>query len=67
MRETNFLIENNARHLWHPMAHPAEMLATPPKIIHAAAGVEITDVHGRRVLDAVAASGTSISAIPASP
>jgi putrescine aminotransferase len=53
MRETNFLIENNARHLWHPMAHPAEMLATPPKIIHAAAGVEITDVHGRRVLDAV--------------
>jgi adenosylmethionine-8-amino-7-oxononanoate aminotransferase len=53
MRETNFLIENNARHLWHPMAHPAEMQASPPRIVHAAEGVEITDVHGKKVLDAV--------------
>jgi putrescine---pyruvate transaminase len=50
---TNFLIENNAKHLWHPMAHPAEMRANPPKIVHAADGVELTDVHGQRVLDAV--------------
>ena len=53
MRETNFLIENNARHFWHPMAHPAEMRASPPRIINAAEGVEIVDVHGKKVLDAV--------------
>ncbi len=53
MPETNFLIENNAKHFWHPMAHPAEMRANPPKIIHAAEGVELTDIHGQRVLDAV--------------
>lgn len=53
MRETNFLIENNARHLWHPMAHPAEMQATPPRIINAGEGVDIVDIHGKKVLDAV--------------
>lgn len=53
MSDTNFLIENNARHLWHPMAHPAEMQANPPRIISAGEGVEITDVHGKKVLDAV--------------
>ncbi len=53
MRETNFLIENNARHLWHPMAHPAEMQATQPRIINAGEGVEIVDIHGKKVLDAV--------------
>ncbi|MEP9374756.1 aspartate aminotransferase family protein [Mesorhizobium sp. KR1-2] len=53
MREANFLIENNARHLWHPMAHPAEMQASPPRIVNAGEGVEITDIHGKRVLDAV--------------
>ena len=53
MRETNFLTENNARHVWHPMAHPAEMQANPPRIIKAASGVEITDIDGKTVLDAV--------------
>lgn len=53
MRETNFLVENNARHLWHPMAHPAEMRAQPPRIINAASGAEITDLQGKTVLDAV--------------
>lgn len=53
MREANFLIENNARHLWHPMAHAGEMRAQPPKIIKAAKGVEITDLNGKTVLDAV--------------
>ncbi|OHV79711.1 aspartate aminotransferase family protein [Ensifer sp. LCM 4579] len=53
MREINFLIENNARHLWHPMAHPAEMQAYPPRIVNAAEGVEIVDIHGKKVLDAV--------------
>ena len=53
MRDSNFLIENNARHLWHPMAHPAEMQARPPRIINAGEGVEVTDIEGRTVLDAV--------------
>lgn len=53
MRETNFLTENNARHVWHPMAHPAEMLANPPRIVKAASGVEITDIDGKTVLDGV--------------
>ena len=53
MRDSNFLIENNARHLWHPLAHPAEMQAKPPRIINAAEGVEGVDIHGKKVLDAV--------------
>ncbi|MBT9246206.1 aminotransferase class III-fold pyridoxal phosphate-dependent enzyme (plasmid) [Gemmobacter fulvus] len=53
MRDTNFLTENNARHMWHPMAHPAEMRAHPPRIIAAAQGVEITDIHGKTALDGV--------------
>lgn len=53
MRDTNFLIENNARHVWHPMAHPADMLAHPPRIISSASGVEITDIDGNTVLDGV--------------
>mgnify|MGYP000072445845 CR=1 FL=1 len=35
------------------MAHPAEMLANPPKIITAAEGVTLTDVDGHKTLDAV--------------
>jgi putrescine---pyruvate transaminase len=51
--DSNFLKENNARHIWHPMAHPAEMRANPPKIVVAAEGVTVTDVDGHRLLDAV--------------
>lgn len=51
--DSNFLKENNARHMWHPMAHPAEMRANPPKVITAAEGVTLTDVDGHRTLDAV--------------
>jgi putrescine---pyruvate transaminase len=53
MRESNFLNENNAKHLWHPMAHAGEMRNNPPKIISKADGVEITDLNGHTVLDAV--------------
>ena len=31
--DSNFLKENNAKHMFHPMAHPADSLANPPKII----------------------------------
>ena len=53
MRDSNFLREQNAKPIWHPMAHPAEMRAHPPKVIMSGAGVEITDIDGRKVLDAV--------------
>ena len=53
MREANFLTENNAKHLWHPMANAGEMRAHPPQIINKASGAEITDLQGHTVLDAV--------------
>ncbi|MFT5111765.1 MAG: putrescine aminotransferase [Parasphingorhabdus sp.] len=53
MTDAAFIKEHNARHLWHPMAHPAEMRAHPPKVFVSAEGVELTDVDGHRVLDAV--------------
>ena len=53
MRDSNFLKEHNAKTQWHPMAHPAEMRTTPPRIIAKAEGVTVTDIDGRRVIDAV--------------
>lgn len=53
MKNANFLKENNAKHMWHPMAHPAEMRANPPKLFVSASGVELMDVDGHTVLDAV--------------
>lgn len=53
MRDTNFLVENNAKPIWHPMAHPAEMRGNPPKVIMKGEGAEVTDIEGRTVLDAV--------------
>ncbi len=52
MRDRQFLAEHNARHFWHPMAHPAEMLKNPPIVIASAEGVEITDINGHTTLDA---------------
>ena len=53
MKDANFLKEHNARHLWHPMAHPADSLANPPDIIVGGDGVSITDVDGHTTVDAV--------------
>jgi len=53
MKDANFLKENNARHLWHPMAHPADSLANPPDIIVDGEGVRIRDIDGNTVIDAV--------------
>ena len=50
---SNFLRENNARQVWHPMAHPNEMEASPPRIIVSADGCHVTDIDGNRVIDAV--------------
>jgi putrescine---pyruvate transaminase len=50
---SNFLRENNARQVWHPMAHPNEMDTSPPRIIVSGEGVYVTDIDGKRVVDAV--------------
>ncbi len=53
MKDSNFLKENNARSLWHPMAHPGDSRANPPTIVTGAQGVRITDVDGHEVVDGV--------------
>ena len=42
----------NARHVWHPMEHPRDAVATPPRIFVAAEGCHVTDLEGNRVVDA---------------
>ena len=53
MRDANFITENNAKHLWHPMAHAGDMRAHPPRVISRAEGVHLTDIDGHRVVDGV--------------
>jgi putrescine---pyruvate transaminase len=43
----------NAKHLWHPMAHPQAMLDTPPDIIARGEGVWVWDIDGHRMIDGV--------------
>lgn len=50
----NFLREKNAKSVFHPMAHPAEMDSNPPRIITRGEGVYVFDDDGNRVVDAVA-------------
>ena len=54
MPTTTDLKSNNARHLWHPMAHPKAMQANKPDIIARGEGVWIWDVDGHKMLDGVA-------------
>ena len=53
MKDSNFLRENNARHLWHPMGHPETVMNNPPNIISKAEGSTITDYEGNTVVDGV--------------
>lgn len=53
MKASNFLKENNAKHLWHPMAHPKDSQDSPPRIITSASGVRIRDIDGHESIDAV--------------
>ena len=52
MRDANFLRENNAKQIWHPMAHPGEMREHPPRIVMKGEGVYVTEIDGRKLLDA---------------
>ena len=51
--DAKFLKDNNARFLWHPMAAPGAMRASPPDIIVRGDGVWIEDVDGHRMVDGV--------------
>ncbi|WP_375267059.1 aminotransferase class III-fold pyridoxal phosphate-dependent enzyme [Planktotalea sp.] len=53
MKDSNFLKENNARQMWHPMTSPQDSAENPPKIITGANGVSITDIDGHTVVDGV--------------
>lgn len=53
MKDANFVRENNARHFWAPMAHPADLQAAPPIVVARGEGVEIEDIDGHRVIDGV--------------
>lgn len=53
VKDSNYLKEMNARHMWHPMTHPADSLQNPPIIVTGASGVRISDVDGHEVIDAV--------------
>ena len=44
---------NNGKYIWHPMAHPKAMLATPPDIIARGEGCWVWDVDGHKLLDGV--------------
>jgi adenosylmethionine-8-amino-7-oxononanoate aminotransferase len=51
---TDSIRADNGRYLWQPMTHPAESHRNPPRVIVGAEGVEIIDIDGRRILDALA-------------
>ena len=53
MKDDNFLRENNARHMWHPMGHPGAAQEHPPVIITKAEGSTIYDLDGHAAVDAV--------------
>ena len=53
MRDNNFIIENNAKHLWHPMGAPGDSINNPPKVITNANGSQISDMDGHTTVDAV--------------
>ena len=53
MRDNNFIIENNAKHLWHPMGAPSDSINNPPKVITNASGSQISDIDGHTTVDAV--------------
>jgi hypothetical protein len=53
MKDDNFLRENNARHLWHPMGHPGDLQKNAPTIVTSAEGVHISDIDGHSAIDAV--------------
>ena len=52
--DANYIIENNARHVWHPMADPNVSSTNPPVIINKSDGVYVYDLKGKGYLDCTA-------------
>ena len=52
--DANYIVENNARHVWQPMADPNASAANPPVIIDKSDGVYVYDIDGLRYLDCTA-------------
>jgi len=52
--DANFIIENNARHVWHPMIDPKMSTENPPVIVSESDGVYIGDIDGKKYLDCTA-------------
>jgi putrescine---pyruvate transaminase len=50
---TDQLKKDNARYLWHPMAHPLAMQKNKPDIIARGEGCWVWDVDGHKMLDGV--------------
>ena len=55
VKDSNFLKEFNVKHLWHPMAHPADMRANAPHVLSRGAGVRFADLDGNAVINAAGA------------
>lgn len=53
MKDLDDIKALNAKQLWHPMGHPADLRANAPTIIDRAEGVRIFDVDGHSAVDAV--------------
>lgn len=53
LQDLQQLREDNARYLWHPMAHPAAMHKQRPDIIQRGDGCWVWDVDGHKLLDGV--------------
>ncbi len=53
MRDDAFIHANNAKQLWHPMAHPGDLQSNAPVVIASAEGSTITDSAGHTTVDAV--------------
>ena len=52
--DANFIIENNARHVWHPMIDPKMLAENLPVVISGSDGVYISDIEGKVYLDCTA-------------
>lgn len=51
--DAEFLARHNARHVFHPMGHPADIEAHPPHVIAKGRGVYVQTAQGQEVIDAV--------------
>ncbi len=49
--KTQQLLDDNAKYLWHPMAHPMAMQKNRPDIIARGEGSWVWDIHGHKLLD----------------